>query len=116
MKRFVHATKPKGPENGAGDNQSYFNCFQNQVCSVFVYVIGDNTLCNVCVYVWSVSKCIVCVRTCVCVCARIHAFVFVCVCVCVCVCVRVSESVCMHVCVCVCVCVCVYVCVWPVIV
>ena len=49
MKRFVHATKPKGPENGAGDNQSYFNCFQNQVCSVFVYIIGDNTLCNVCV-------------------------------------------------------------------
>ena len=100
MKRFVHATKPKGPENGAGDNQSYFNCFQNQVCYVFVYVIGDNTLCNVCVYVCltCVSKCTVCV--CVCVCACVHACMHVCVCVCVCVCVTVSESVCRHVYVC----------------
>ena len=85
MKRFVHATKPKGPENGAGDNQSYFNCFQNQVCSVFVYVIGGNTLCNVCVYVWSVclSALCVCARACACV----HAYMHLCLCVCVCVCV-----------------------------
>ena len=72
MKRFVHATKPKGPENGAGDNQSYFNCFQNQVSSVFVYIIHDNTLCNVCVlYMCVCSVCLsaLCVCVCVCVCA-----------------------------------------------
>ncbi|XP_076464957.1 uncharacterized protein LOC143296870 [Babylonia areolata] len=32
IKRIVQATKPKTADNGAGDNnQSYFNCFQNQI-------------------------------------------------------------------------------------
>ena len=54
---------------------------------------------NVCVHLYFVHMCVLCVD------GWINVHTYVCVCVCVCVCVRV----CVCACVCVCVCVCVYV-------